>query len=338
MTAPITILLLLLARAAAADPTVVAATIDESELASAWGTLADTSEEPTGKLVSATDATRLAKLKLVAGDIIRTVDGHPALGMSRVHPYELGSGNVLYLEVSRGGQLVVVRVAYKVDANQTGTIASDQISGDSAAFRRETSHLRRATKAGKPSGVAVLDTVLVFHSGDLIRSIDGTSVTSPDEVVAALDKASTKASIAIKVDRADTAVAITTKIEKVIPDELQQKIDAGIKKVDDTHYTITRAVVDSVLANPMAVAKGARIVPAVKNGKPDGFKLYAIRPTSVYARLGLQNGDTLAKVNGFSLDSADKALEVYTKLREATSLSVELVRRGKPITLLYSIR
>ena len=69
------------------------------------------------------------------------------------------------------------------------------------------------------------------------------------------------------------------------------------------------------------VAKGARVVPAVKNGKPDGFKLYAIRPSSVYAKLGLQNGDTLQSINGFELTSADKALEVYTKLREATSLA-----------------
>jgi len=36
--------------------------------------------------------------------------------------------------------------------------------------------------------------------------------------------------------------------------------------------------------------------------------------------------------------SADKALEVYTKLREATSLEVNVTRRGKPVTLKYSIR
>jgi general secretion pathway protein C len=50
----------------------------------------------------------------------------------------------------------------------------------------------------------------------------------------------------------------------------------------------------------MAVAKGARVVPAVKNGKPDGFKLYAIRPSSVYSKLGLTNGDTIQSINGFA--------------------------------------
>lgn len=121
-------------------------------------------------------------------------------------------------------------------------------------------------------------------------------------------------------------------------DELQASIDNGIKKIDDNTYEIDKKLVDQVLANPMAVAKGARVVPAVKNGKPDGFKLYAIRPSSVYAKLGLSNGDTIQSINGFELTTADKALEVYTKLREATSLEMEVTRRGKPVTLKYTIR
>jgi general secretion pathway protein C len=121
-------------------------------------------------------------------------------------------------------------------------------------------------------------------------------------------------------------------------DDLQSSIDNGIKKIDDNNYEIDKALVDKVLANPMAVAKGARVVPAVKNGKPDGFKLYAIRPSSVYSKLGLQNGDTLQSINGFDLTSADKALEVYTKLREATSLEVDITRRGKQEKIKYSIR
>jgi general secretion pathway protein C len=121
-------------------------------------------------------------------------------------------------------------------------------------------------------------------------------------------------------------------------DELQAAIDNGVKKIDENNYEIDKSLVDKALANPMALAKGARVVPAVKNGKPDGFKLYAIRPSSVYSKLGLTNGDTLQSINGFELTSADKALEVYTKLREATQLEVEITRRGKPMTLKYSIR
>ncbi len=121
-------------------------------------------------------------------------------------------------------------------------------------------------------------------------------------------------------------------------DDLQKLIDAGIRKIDDTHVEVTARVIDAVLANPMAIAKGARVVPAVKDGKADGFKLYAIRPTSVYAKLGFQNGDTLQLVNGMELTSADKALEVYTKVREATKLVIDITRRGKPVTLTITIK
>jgi general secretion pathway protein C len=121
-------------------------------------------------------------------------------------------------------------------------------------------------------------------------------------------------------------------------DDLMAAVDAGVKKVDDTTFEIDRSLVDKVLANPSAVARGARVVPSVKNGQPNGFKLYAIRPSSVYAKIGLMNGDTIHAVNGFELTSIDKGLEVYTKVKESTSLSVSVTRRGKPLNLSYSIK
>lgn len=121
-------------------------------------------------------------------------------------------------------------------------------------------------------------------------------------------------------------------------DELAEAIDKGIVVVDETHRRVARSLVDKLLANPMAMAKGARVVPAVKDGKPQGFKLYAIRPSSIFAKLGMMNGDTLVSVNGLELTSADKALEVYTKLREATSLEVQIIRRGNPMTYHYTIK
>jgi general secretion pathway protein C len=121
-------------------------------------------------------------------------------------------------------------------------------------------------------------------------------------------------------------------------DDMQVAVDNGVKKLDDANYEIDRALVDKILANPMAVSKMARVVPSMKNGKPDGFKLYAIRPTSVYAKIGLQNGDTLNAINGMTLESADKALEVYTKLKDANQLEVELTRRGKTQTMKYAIK
>lgn len=121
-------------------------------------------------------------------------------------------------------------------------------------------------------------------------------------------------------------------------DQLASAIEQGIKKLDDSSYEIDRSLVDKVLANPMAIAKGARVMPSSKNGEADGFRLYAVRPSSVYAKLGFSNGDTIHAINGFELNSMDKAMEVYAKLRDASSLQVNITRRGKPVTLNYTIR
>ena len=121
-------------------------------------------------------------------------------------------------------------------------------------------------------------------------------------------------------------------------DAIDAVLSAGIRKIDDTHYEVSASLIDTVLANPMAVAKTTRVVPSMKNGKPDGFKLYAIRQASLWARLGFANGDTIQAINGLALDSADKALEAYTALREAKRLEIDLVRRGAPLRLFITIK
>jgi len=113
---------------------------------------------------------------------------------------------------------------------------------------------------------------------------------------------------------------------------------AGVTKVDDTHTIITQAAVDQLLADPTVAVRGVRVMPAIRGGAPVGFKLYALRPSSMLAALGFVNGDTIQRINGLALTSADRALEVYAELRDARRLEFELMRRGQPATLTIEIR
>jgi general secretion pathway protein C len=120
--------------------------------------------------------------------------------------------------------------------------------------------------------------------------------------------------------------------------DLQADIDKGVRKIDDTHYEVDRGLVDKILGDPSVIARSARIVPSIKDGKANGFKMYAIRPNSVYAKIGMQNGDTINSINGYEITSPDKALEIYTKVKSASSLSVQVTRRGQPVTMEYTIK
>jgi general secretion pathway protein C len=73
------------------------------------------------------------------------------------------------------------------------------------------------------------------------------------------------------------------------------------------------------------------------NGAANGFEVFAVRPGSIIARLGLQNGDVLRSMNGYVLNGLDQALEVYGRLRSVSSLEVEIERRGRVMSLHYRI-
>ena len=114
-------------------------------------------------------------------------------------------------------------------------------------------------------------------------------------------------------------------------------LDAGIRKIDDTHYEVKRSALDEILANPMAFLGGARVVPAMKHGQPEGFKLYAVRPGALFDRLGLRNGDTLKEIDGHAVHSPDKALEIYSRLRSAQQITLLLARRGGRVVIAIKI-
>ncbi len=113
---------------------------------------------------------------------------------------------------------------------------------------------------------------------------------------------------------------------------------AGIKKIDDKHYQIERSTVNSALADMNKLASDARIVPSFKNGQANGFKLFSIKPDSLYSQIGVQNGDVIQSINGFDMNSPDKALEAYSKLRSASSLDLQIERGGQTVSMHYGIQ
>lgn len=113
---------------------------------------------------------------------------------------------------------------------------------------------------------------------------------------------------------------------------------SGIRAVDENTYEVPKEEIEKTLSNLNEIAMQARIVPAFKDGQAQGFKLFSIRPDSIYSKIGVVNGDVIKRINGFDLNSPEKALEVYTKLREANRIDIEIERNGQTIKKTYNIR
>jgi general secretion pathway protein C len=104
---------------------------------------------------------------------------------------------------------------------------------------------------------------------------------------------------------------------------------AGITKVSDNKYEVSRNVIDQQLSNLSNISTQARIVPSFKNGVANGFKLFSIQPNSLYSAIGVENGDVIQRINGYEMNSPDKALEVYQKLRESPHVTLDFERGGQ---------
>jgi len=105
-----------------------------------------------------------------------------------------------------------------------------------------------------------------------------------------------------------------------------------------TRCTLGNGVVDRILADSNLVASSARIIPVMQDGKAIGFKMMAIRAGSLWALLGLKNGDVVRTINEYELTAPDIALEAYSKLRQADELRVRLDRSGAPLVLTYVLK
>jgi len=135
---------------------------------------------------------------------------------------------------------------------------------------------------------------------------------------------------------APPSLGVTPVVQPGVPGQAQAGGE-GVRQLSENQYVVARAEINNALTNLSDLATKARIVPSFKNGVANGFKLFSIVPDSLYAKIGVQNGDVIRRINGYEMNSPDKALEIYQKLRDASRIEIEIERRGETLRKTYSI-
>jgi len=113
--------------------------------------------------------------------------------------------------------------------------------------------------------------------------------------------------------------------------------ETGIRDLGNNRWQISRDEVEKARGNLGQLLKQARMEPNVVDGETDGFVVRMIRPNTLLAKLGLRVGDVVSEINGVSLDSPEKALQIMQQLREAKRLSVNLTRNGEKMVFDYEV-
>lgn len=106
----------------------------------------------------------------------------------------------------------------------------------------------------------------------------------------------------------------------------------GIKQVSDDKWMIERKMLDELLDDPSALINQARVVP-----QQDGLRFFGIRPSSIFFKIGLRNGDTVHKINDVELSDVQNALGVFGQLKNENDFSIDFTRRGKKLSYAYDV-
>ncbi len=107
------------------------------------------------------------------------------------------------------------------------------------------------------------------------------------------------------------------------------KPGSGIVASGNNRWQISRAAAENARANFNRLLRSARVIPQLQNGQTVGFKLVEMERGSLLEQIGLKVGDLLVEINQVKLDSPEKALQVFQQLRDASNISLGLVRNGK---------
>jgi len=115
-------------------------------------------------------------------------------------------------------------------------------------------------------------------------------------------------------------------------------LSTGVKQISEGKYMVDQREIASSTENINQLLTQARALPYVEQGKTVGFRISEIVPGSIFAKIGIQNGDVIQRVNSQDVDDPGKFFQLYQGLREEKTISVDLLRNGQKQSLNYEIR
>jgi general secretion pathway protein C len=101
---------------------------------------------------------------------------------------------------------------------------------------------------------------------------------------------------------------------------------------------VKRSEVDESLRNVHQLLSQVRIRPHFTDGVADGLVVSNIKPNSIFARMGLRNGDIVQGLNGRNIQTPDDVMEMYERLKSGSRLAVQVMRNGEEKIINYQIR
>ena len=108
--------------------------------------------------------------------------------------------------------------------------------------------------------------------------------------------------------------------------------------IEEVTIPVGKDVLQDSLNNLNDLMTQVRVRPYFRRGKPEGLIVSQIKSDSVFAKLGLMNGDIIANVNGKPMSSPEEAFQFYNSLKSGENVNIEITRRGQKKMFTYDIQ
>lgn len=109
-------------------------------------------------------------------------------------------------------------------------------------------------------------------------------------------------------------------------------------EIEEVTIPIAKDVLQNSMNDLNDLMTQVRVRPYFRRGKPEGLIVSQIKSGSVFAKLGLMNGDIIANVNGKQMSSPEEAFQFYNSLKSGKAVSIEITRRGQKKMFTYDIQ
>ncbi|MFI5318321.1 MAG: PDZ domain-containing protein [Myxococcota bacterium] len=104
-------------------------------------------------------------------------------------------------------------------------------------------------------------------------------------------------------------------------------VQAPVQRLAENRFAVPRAEVETAAQNPAALYSQARILPRYDQGRMVGVQLNAIRPGSLFAQVGIQDGDTVTQVNGVTVSTPEDGQRLLQEFSAGGELRVTVQGR-----------
>jgi len=189
-----------------------------------------------------------------------------------------------------------------------GTVAgSDK---DAAAFIEETDKRRQELyRVGDKVKDATLKAIL---EGKVVLSVNG-----KDEILTMEEPSSQRSSSSVR-EPVTSSRTLTSQ-----------------RRRSSVTRTLRRSDIQKSLEDVNGLLKQARIVPAPSE---DGFAVSNIQSGSLFAKMGLRNGDIVQGVDDKPISGTEDVVSFYQELGSASNITLDIIRSGQKMSLPFRIR